>query len=112
MSKYPGYLSMKSVMRMEMAEVTAALDRSNISYADRKIVTDALKQAFYMWAMTNANFCTFEECVMNRDKELYRILLHDIIEHDGMTIRKMTETYPDDWDEDDDDEDDEEDDEE
>lgn len=100
MSKYGNGVSMKSVMVMEMNEVNEALSRATIAPEDRKIVTDALKEAFYQWASSNASFCAFEEAVQARvPQEEYANIVKATI-HSGRHIEKLTETYPD-WEDED-----------
>ena len=96
MGKYGSGVSMKSMMRMEMADVTEALDRSNISSEDRKIVTDALMEAFYQWAHTNAIACAFEEYIMAADKELFLQAANPARTMEAVT-KKLEETYPEEW---------------
>ena len=96
MGKYGSGVSMKSMMRMEMADVTEALDRSNISAEDRKIVTDALMEAFYQMARINATACAFEEYIMAADKELF-LQTANPARSMAAVMKKMEETYPEEW---------------
>ncbi len=98
MSKYGSGASMKQVMLNEMDEVLEALDRAVIADEDREIVTGALKEAFYQWAMCNATACAFEEYVREADKWLY--VRAATARSMAAVMRKMEETYPD-WDEED-----------
>lgn len=96
MGKYGSGVSMKSMMRMEMADVTEALDRSNISSEDRKIVTDALMEAFYQLAHTNAVACAFEEYIQAADKDLFMEAANPARTMDAV-MKKLAETYPEEW---------------
>lgn len=96
MGKYGNGVSMKSAMLQVMADVVAALDRSNITSDDREIVLDALKNAFFMYAQTNAAACAFEENVMTMSKTVYSNAGRP--EYIAKTMmKKLQETYPSDW---------------
>lgn len=89
-------VSMKDMMRMEMAEVTEVLDRHDISGEDRAIVTAVLKEAFYQWANTNAVACVFEEYIETADKDLY-MQASNPARNMAAVMKKMAETYPEEW---------------
>ncbi|MBQ6121889.1 MAG: hypothetical protein IJI59_09125 [Clostridia bacterium] len=96
MGKYGSGVSMKDTMLMEMADVNEALDRSNISPEDRKIVTDALMEAYYHWAHTNAVACVFEEYIQAADKDLFMEAVNPARSIDAV-MKKLAETYPEEW---------------
>lgn len=96
MGKYGSGVSMKDMMRMEMAEVKAVLNRSAVSPNDRKIVTGALKQAFYLYANCNALSCVFEDNIMAEDMELFNRAANPARNMEAVQ-RKLMETYPEEW---------------
>lgn len=100
MGKYGSGTSMKSMMRMEMADVNEALDHSNIGPEDRKTITDALKEAFWQWAQSNASACAFEDYIMAADKDLFMEAANPARTMDAV-MKKLAETYPAEWGEED-----------
>lgn len=85
------YESMKEAMRMDMEEVKAALDRTNITDEDRKTVIDTLKEVFYQWAQSNASACVMEDYI--REHADYKEFMKHFIHH-GEMEKKIAETYP------------------
>lgn len=101
MSKYGSGVSMKNMMLMEMEDVTKILDKYNMTAEDKKAITDALKEAFFQWASTNARFCQYEELFKQAygEKAMMKIFKLLIIS-EPYFAQKMNETYPEEWSED------------
>lgn len=96
MGKYSSGVSMKSMMRMELADVNEALDHSNIGPEDRKTITDTLKEAFWQWAQCNASACAFEDYIMAADKDLFMEAANPARTMDAV-MKKLAETFPAEW---------------
>lgn len=95
MSKYGSGISMKDFQLLEMKEVRKVLNKYSMTKKDRKIVEDALKQAYFKWCESNASECMVEEALKQLLEEdtfekLAKIIL--MFHLSGMAD-KMEQTY-------------------
>ena len=95
MGKYGNGVSMKSVVEMEMEIVEKVLDRYKMKKSDRRVITKALKNAYYLWCSSNAHACLFSDLVeQTYGKEEMDKLCKMSIQAYPYIVQKMEETYP------------------
>ena len=96
MSKYGSGVSMKTMLKLEMEEIDAILNKSNLSKEDREVIQDAYKEVAYQWCHTNAIFCAYEETLKQAvNEETMQEFTKDFVPMSfGFVTQKMKETFP------------------
>lgn len=94
MGKYASGTSMKTVIESEVNEVTAILDKSNLTQEDKSAVINALKEMAYQWCSSNATACAVENAVTEAFGKDGLAVVSALSMRNGTREVKLLQTYP------------------
>ena len=102
MGKYGSGTSMKTVITMELEEVTRILDRNHVPENDKKQILDAFKEMAYQWCESNATACALQKLMEVEYQDVYKEIMGSFLRskvYHEEYAKKMQDTLPD-WEED------------